>query len=271
MVNKTTQQKDRACISCAEWCNTGGIKKCVLNKSLCQSQDYHDMTCDIKCARFCSASFYCGIPTHCGNTTLCSLSIFSCYITNGLCSSERVDHMNEHVASLRILSASQVEQGHFQPMTHLLVETVMLREGECKYNAHPASIATLARQPLRWTNIGSPTLGQRGFVNWPNVGPTLARQHWPNVVSTSVQYWHTNVGPTLAQRYANDCMPMLYQHWPNGGCFTAFLWGEPISHRWIPLTKGQERWRWCLPKQSVEQTVELSNRWFETPMRSTSM
>ena len=100
------------------------------------------------------------------------------------------------------------------------------------YRRYPASIATLAqRLPLRWTNVGSPTLGQRGFVNWPNVGPTVARQRWPNVVPTSAQRWHTNVGPTLAQRCANGCMPTLYQHWPNGGCVTGFLWGEPIGHR----------------------------------------
>ena len=125
----------------------------------------------------------------------------------------------------------------------------------------PASIATLAqRQPLRWPNVGSPTLGQRGFVNWPNGGAPTLCQHRPNGGTL-----------TLAQRYANGCMPTLYQHWPNGGCVTGFLWREPIGHRWIPVTKGQERWRWCLPKQSVEQTVELSNRWFETPMWSTSM
>ena len=106
----------------------------------------------------------------------------------------------------------------------------------------------------RWPNVGPTstlTLGQRRltnvgptwFVNWPNVGPTVARQRWPNVVPTSAQRWRTNVGPTLAQRYANGCMPTLYQHWPNGGCVTGFLLGEPIDHRWIPLTKDQERWR----------------------------
>ena len=141
---------------------------------------------------------------------------------------------------------------------------VIIKQDAAK-DSFPASIATLAqRQPLRWANVGSPTLGQRGFVNWPNVGPTVARQRWPNVVPTSAQRWRTNVGPTLGQRYANGCMPTLYQHWPNGGCVTGFLWREPIDHRWIPLTKDQERWRWCLPKQSVKQTVELSNRWFET-------
>ena len=128
----------------------------------------------------------------------------------------------------------------------------------------------------RWANVcptSTLTLGQRRLANVGlSVGPTVARQRWPNGgAPTSAQRWHTNVGPTLAHRYANGCMPTLYQHWPNEGCVTGFLWGEPIVHRWIPLTKGQERWRWCLPKQSVEQTGELSNRWFETPMWSTSM
>ena len=96
----------------------------------------------------------------------------------------------------------------------------------------PASTATLAQ---RWPNVnpyvGPTSARQRGFVNWPNVGPTVARQRWPNVVPTWAQRWHTNVGPTLAQRYANGCMPTLYQQWPNGGCVTGFLWGEPIGHR----------------------------------------
>ena len=63
---------------------------------------------------------------------------------------------------------------------------------------------------------GTPTLDQRGFVNWPNVGPTLECQRWPNDAPTSARRWHTNVGPTLAQRHANGCMPTLYQHWANG-------------------------------------------------------
>ena len=127
----------------------------------------------------------------------------------------------------------------------------------------------------RWPNVGPTstlTLGQRQLTD---VGPTwicqLAQRLRVNVGPTLCQY-RPNVGTlTLGQRCANGCMPTLYQHWPNGGCVTGFLSGEPIGHRWIPLTKGQERWRWCLPKQSVEQTVELSNRWFETPMWSTSM
>ena len=103
----------------------------------------------------------------------------------------------------------------------------------CNY---PASIATLAqRQPLRWTNVGS----QR----WANVdlsiGPTVARQRWPNVVPTSAQRWHTNVGPTLAQRYANGCMPTLYQHWPNGGCVTGFLLGNPSVTDGFPSQRAR--------------------------------
>ena len=58
---------------------------------------------------------------------------------------------------------------------------------------------------------------------------------------------------------------------PTAAALLAFSWGEPIGHQWIPLTKDQEYWLWCLPKQSVEQTIELSNRWFETPMWSTSI
>ena len=55
------------------------------------------------------------------------------------------------------------------------------------FNDIPASIATLAqRQPWRWANVGSPMLGQRGFVNWPNGGaPTVAQRC-------------ANIGPTLA-------------------------------------------------------------------------
>ena len=136
------------------------------------------------------------------------------------------------------------------------------------------SITQLALR--RWPNVKHYVGPTSAHQHWANVdlsiGPTLARQRWhTNVVRTTAQCWHTNIGPTLTQHYANGCMPTLYQHWPNGGCVTGFLWGEPIGHRSIPLTKGQERWRWCLPKQSVEQTVELSNRWFETPMWSTSM
>ena len=104
----------------------------------------------------------------------------------------------------------------------------------------------------RWPNVNPYVGPTSAHQRWANVdlsiGPTLARQRWPNVVPTSTQRWHTNVGPTLAQHYANGCMPTLYQHWPNGGCVTGFLWGEPIGHRCISLTKGRERWRWCLPK-----------------------
>ena len=99
----------------------------------------------------------------------------------------------------------------------------------------------------RWPNVNpyvGPTSAHRRWANVDlSIGPTLARQRWANVGTTSAQRWHTNVGPTLAQHCANGCMPTLYQHWPNGGCVTGFLSGEPIGHRWIPLTKGQERWR----------------------------
>ena len=99
-------------------------------------------------------------------------------------------------------------------------------------------------------------MSQLALRRWPNIGPTstltLGQRRLTNVGPTWIcqlaQRWRANVVPTLAQHYANGCMPTLYQHWPNGGCVTGFLWGEPIGHRCIPLTKGQERWRWCLPK-----------------------
>ena len=133
--------------------------------------------------------------------------------------------------------------------------------------ACPASIATLAQ---RWPNVN------------PYVGPTSAHQRWANV--------DLSIGPTLAQRWRANVGPTLCQHRPNVGTLT-------LGQRWhnvasmvvyqrctnIGLTEaallafcegnpsGQERWRWCLPKQPVEQTVELSNRWFEKTMWSTSM
>ena len=107
---------------------------------------------------------------------------------------------------------------------------------------HPASIATLGqRQPLRWTNVDL------------SIGPTVACQCWPKGGTL-----------TLAQCYANGYMPTLYQHWPNGGCVTGFLWGEPIGHQWIPLTKGQERWRWCLPKHN---RLNKQSSWVTSDLR----
>ena len=118
------------------------------------------------------------------------------------------------------------------------------------------------RQPSRWANVGTPTLGQRGYVNWPNVGaPTLAQRwanigpmlvyrHWVNVGATLRQCLYANVVPTLAQRtnprWANVGKPMLDQRL----CVN----NDPTSmcQHWFKI--------------SVEQTVELRNQWFETPM-----
>ena len=63
------------------------------------------------------------------------------------------------------------------------------------------SIAPMAQhQPLHWANIGTPALGQHGFVSCANVEPTLAQL----------------CILMLGQRCANDCMSLLCQHWPNG-------------------------------------------------------
>ena len=143
------------------------------------------------------------------------------------------------------------------------------------HQSFPASIATLAQ---RWPNVN------------PYVGPTSAHQRWANV--------DLSIGPTLTQRSRANVGPTLCQHQPNVGALTlgqrwhnvtpmvvcqrctnigpteavllAFCEGNPSVADGFP-SKGQERWRWCLPKHSVEQTVELSKRWFETPMWSTSM
>ena len=88
---------------------------------------------------------------------------------------------------------------------------VLHNSGNCCPNDGPASIATLAqRQPLRRANVGSPTLCQRGFVNWPNGGVPMLAQRCANVGTLTLgQRWHnvtpmvvcqrcTNIGPTEA-------------------------------------------------------------------------
>ena len=51
----------------------------------------------------------------------------------------------------------------------------------------------------------------------------------------------------------------------NAYCVTSPLWGESTGHWWIPLTKAnrKELWcfLWCMPKETVEQTVELLVIW----------
>ena len=125
---------------------------------------------------------------------------------------------------------------------------------------YPASIATLAQ---RWPNVN------------PYVGPTSAHKHWANV--------DLSIGPTLAQRLHANVGPTLCQHRPNVGTLT-------LGQRWhnvVPMVVCQRCTNigpteaallaFCVGNPSVtdrspvEQTVELSNQWFETPMWSTSM
>ena len=124
----------------------------------------------------------------------------------------------------------------------------------------PASIATLAQ---RWPNVN------------PYVGPTSAHQRWANV--------DLSIGPTLAQRLHANVGPTLCQHRPNVGTLT-------LGQRWhnvMPMVVCQRCTNigpmeaallaFCegnpsvTDRSPVEQTVELSNQWFETPMWSTSM
>ena len=125
---------------------------------------------------------------------------------------------------------------------------------------NPASIATLAQ---RWPNVN------------PYVGPTSAHQRWANV--------DLSIGPTLAQRLHANVGPTLCQHRPNVGTLT-------LGQRWhnvMPMVVCQRCTNigpteaallaFCegnpsvTDRSPVEQTVELSNQWFETPMWSTSM
>ena len=53
----------------------------------------------------------------------------------------------------------------------------------------------------------------------------------------------------------------------NGNVFhvTCFLWGESISHQWIPPTKASNAglwcFPWCVPEITAEQFVELPVIW----------
>ena len=101
----------------------------------------------------------------------------------------------------------------------------------------PASIATLAqRQPLRWANVGSPTLGKRWFVSRPNGGTPTLCQHQPNVGTLTLgQRWHNVTPMVVCQRCTNIG--------PTEAALLAFCEGNPS----------------VTDRLSVEQTVELSN------------
>ena len=109
---------------------------------------------------------------------------------------------------------------------------------------------------------------QLALRRWPNVnpyvGPTSAHQRWANVDLSIVptvarQRWH-NVVPTLARQRWHNVMPMVVCQrcaniGPTEAALLAFCEGNPS----------------VTDRSPVEQTVELSNQWFETPMWSTSM
>ena len=123
------------------------------------------------------------------------------------------------------------------------------------------------------------------------ISPQLALRRWPNVGPTSTltlgQRRLTNVGPTwicqLAQRLHANVGPTLCQHRPNVGTLTL----GPRWHNVMPKVVCQRCTNigpteaallaFCegnpsvTDRSPVEQTVEMSNQWFETPMWSTSM
>ena len=115
-----------------------------------------------------------------------------------------------------------VSYRHFLYFIFILVYFLVLLQ---VFIVVPASIATLAqRLPLRWANVGSP-LGQRGFVNWPNVCTLTLGRRWHNVTPMVVCQPCTNIGQTEA-------------------ALLAFCEGNPS----------------VTDRSPVEQTVELSNQ-----------
>ena len=126
---------------------------------------------------------------------------------------------------------------------------------------------------------------------WLQITSQLALRRWPNVGPTSTltlgQRRLTNVGPTwicqLAQRWPNIGTPTLGQHRPNVGTLTLgqhrhnvtpmvvcqrFTNIGPTEAALLAFCEGNPS---VTDRSPVEQTVELNNQWFETPMWSTSM
>ena len=124
----------------------------------------------------------------------------------------------------------------------------------------PASIATLAQ---RWPNVN------------PYVGPTSAHQRWANVDlsigPTLAQRLHANVGPTLCQHRSNVGTLTLGQRWHNVMPMVVCQRCTDIGPTEAALLAFCEGNPSVTDRSPVEQTVELSNQWFETPMWSTSM
>ena len=125
---------------------------------------------------------------------------------------------------------------------------------------YPASIATLAQ---RWPNVN------------PYVGPTSAHQRWANVdlsiEPTLAQRWDANVGPTLCQHRPNVGTLTLGQRWHNVTPMVVCQHCTNIGPTEAALLAFCEGNPSVTDRSPVEQTVELSNQWFETPMWSTSM
>ena len=112
-------------------------------------------------------------------------------------------------------------------------------------NVGPTSTLTLGQRRL--TNVGPTWICQLAQRLHANVGPTLC-QHWPNVGTLTLgQRWHNVMPMVVCQRCTNIG--------PTEAALLAFCEGNPS----------------VTDRSPVEQTVELSNQWFETPMWSTSM
>ena len=131
---------------------------------------------------------------------------------------------------------------------------------------------------LRWwlaEPVPEPMLTQLALRRWPNVnpyvGPTSAHQRWANVDLSIGPTLHANVGPTLCQHRPNVGTLTLGQRWynvmPMVVCQRCTNIG-PTEAALLAFCEGNPS---VTDRSPVEQAVELSNQWFETPMWSTSM
>ena len=160
------------------------------------------------------------------------------------CSAMEVNPRSSHTCQVTL---DILQEPHWKSMGLLEISRVTSQLALRRWpNVNPYVGPTSAHQ--RWANVGSPTLGQRGFVNWPNgCTPTLC-QHRTNVGTLTLgQRWHNVMPMVVCQRCTNIG--------PTEAALLTFCEGNPS----------------VTDRSPVEQTVELSNQWFETPMWSTSM
>ena len=82
---------------------------------------------------------------------------------------------------------------------------------------------------------------------------------------------------SVSEAILNDMGKYAKMMSSNGNIFRVAspVWGESISHRWIPLKKAgnAELWcfLWCIPEHTAEQTVEKLVIWDAIALIMTSL